>query len=356
VCTNNIDYIRMGTTVATNALLERKGERCALVTTIGFGDLQRIGNQSRPKIFDLEIRRPNLLHECVVEVDERVLLVQNLANHPHDTTRLRQCLSGEHVFIEKHLDIEGTRFKLQQVFDSGIRSLAVVLLHSYIFNEHEIKIGEIARSIGFDQVSLSSQVMPTVRIVPRGCTTCVDAYLTPVIDKYIKSFREGFDENIDNVRVSFMQSDGGLTSINSFLGSRAILSGPAGGVVGYAKSSYPQGLLPNLQQPIIGFDMGGTSTDVSRYAGSFEHVFETVTAGVTISSPQLDINTVAAGGGSMLFFRNGLFVVGPESASAHPGNRFLTPAALCKTRTRFLPGCRQRAVLNSSVNVAIFLR
>lgn len=177
--------------------------------------------------------------------------------------------------------------------------------------------------MGFEQVSISSEVMPMIRAVPRGGTTCVDAYLTPVIKRYLHSFSKGFDEGLSNVNISFMQSDGGLTPMRSFLGNKAILSGPAGGVVGYAitstmdhnsSASYDKVNHENNSFSVIGFDMGGTSTDVSRYAGEYEHVFESTTAGVTIQSPQLDINTVAAGGGSRLFYRNGLFVVGPESA------------------------------------------
>jgi len=176
-------------------------------------------------------------------------------------------------------------------------------------------VGEIAKGLGFQHVSLSSDVMPMVRIVPRGFTACADGYLTPCIKTYLDGFASGFKNELAGVNVLFMQSDGGLTPMESFNGSRAILSGPAGGVVGYAMTSYSK----EINLPVIGFDMGGTSTDVSRYAGSYEHVFESTTAGVTIQAPQLDVNTVAAGGGSMLFFRSGLFVVGPESASAHPG-------------------------------------
>ncbi|KAL4234607.1 hypothetical protein ACF0H5_006248 [Mactra antiquata] len=183
------------------------------------------------------------------------------------------------------------------------------------YDEHERKVGEIAKQLGFTQVSLSSEVMPMVRIVPRGYTACADAYLTPCIQKYVEGFASGFKGGLQDMRVLFMQSDGGLTPVESFLGSRAILSGPAGGVVGYALTTYNN----ETKMPVIGFDMGGTSTDVSRYAGQYEHVFETTTAGVTIQAPQLDINTVAAGGGSMLFFRSGMFVVGPESAGANPG-------------------------------------
>eukprot|EP00981_Chlorochromonas_danica_P003519 scaffold659_cov192-Ochromonas_danica.AAC.32 len=317
-----IDSIRMGTTVATNALLERKGERIALITTKGFADLQRIGNQSRPKIFDLEIIRPDLLFESVVEVEERVVLVTdyNTSNYP-----IEHVITGkshEKVYVEKSLDKELVRHQLLSIYEKGIRSLAVVFLHSYTFSKHEEEVKLIAEELGFEQISLSNEVMPMIRAVPRGGTTCVDAYLTPIIKRYLRSFASGFDSNFQNVKVSFMQSDGGLTPMQSFYGNRAILSGPAGGVVGYALTSEERAIQRGEKPSdiaVIGFDMGGTSTDVSRYAGTFEHVFETTTAGITIQSPQLDINTVAAGGGSRLFFKNGLFVVGPESAGAHPG-------------------------------------
>lgn len=315
VDTSRIEYIRMGTTVATNALLERKGEKIALITTKGFGDLQRIGNQSRPKIFDLEIKRPDLLYDHVCELDERVALCGD--DYDFSNQNLEAIVTGvsnEKLIILKAIDLDEVRRKLENVFQCGITSIAVVLLHSYTFPHHENVVKSIARDIGFTQISLSSEVMPMVRMVSRGCTTCVDAYLTPVIKRYLESFSSGFDSNFINVNVSFMQSDGGLTPMSSFLGNKAILSGPAGGVVGYAMTSYEKGGMP-----VIGFDMGGTSTDVSRYAGTYEHVFETTTAGVTIQSPQLDINTVAAGGGSRLFYKNDLFVVGPESAGAHPG-------------------------------------
>ena len=324
--TSRIEYIRMGTTVATNALLERKGERCALLTTRGFGDLQRIGNQSRPNIFDLEISRPELLYECCYEVDERVCLLKNRESidtiGPIDA-EIVTGTSSEQLYIEKPLDEEDVKMKLEEILRAGIRSLAVVFVHAYTFDKHEQVVKKIAQELNFEQISLSSEIMPMVRMVPRGCTTCVDAYLTPILKKYLSSFASGFDKNLSKIQVSFMQSDGGLTPMNSFHGNKAILSGPAGGVVGYALTS--SSITANSAtsqkscEAVIGFDMGGTSTDVSRYAGAFEHVFESVTAGVTIQSPQLDINTVAAGGGSRLFFRNKLFVVGPESAGAHPG-------------------------------------
>jgi 5-oxoprolinase (ATP-hydrolysing) len=210
--------------------------------------------------------------------------------------------------------------------DKGIKSLAVVFLHSYVYPEHEKLVGEIAKSMNcFSEISLSHEVMSMVKLVPRGHTACAAAYLTPKITEYLAGFTRGFDDGLmTNVRLDFMKSDGGLTPVNDFGGHQAILSGPAGGVVGYAKTSYrpvldEEGNALNKPIPIIGFDMGGTSTDVSRYDGTFEHVFETTTAGVSIQAPQLDIHTVAAGGGSRLFLQNGLFVVGPESSKAHPG-------------------------------------
>ena len=327
VDTSRIESIRMGTTVATNALLERKGERIALVTTAGFGQLQRIGNQSRPKIFDLEIKRPDLLYEEVVEINERVVLVkENNTRSKYDQSALVVGASHEQLVIEKHLDRDEVTSKLRSILDLGIKSLSVVFLHSYTFPDHELQVKALALEMGFEQVSISSEVMPMIRAVPRGGTTCVDAYLTPVIKKYLHSFARGFDSGLSTkVKVSFMQSDGGLTPMSSFLGNKAILSGPAGGVVGYAvtssmdheSSSSPSsddGASSTSSLSVIGFDMGGTSTDVSRYAGRYEHVFESTTGGVTVQSPQLDINTVAAGGGSRLFYRGGLFVVGPESA------------------------------------------
>ena len=278
VDTSQIDSIRMGTTVATNALLERNGERVALITTKGFADLQLIGNQSRPKIFDLEIRRPELLYEHVVEVDERVTLLKEGEEHGSldSNDRILTGMSHERLIVTKKLDLEEVKLRLSEILSLGIRSIAVVFLHSYTFSDHEREVRELAEGMGFVQISLSSEVMPMVRMVPRGCTTCVDAYLTPVIKRYLHSFSKGFDSNLmEKVQVTFMQSDGGLTPMNNFFGNRAILSGPAGGVVGYAKTSYNG-------TPVIGFDMGGTSTDVSRFAGTYEHVFESTTAGVTI--------------------------------------------------------------------------
>ncbi|KAJ1734172.1 hypothetical protein LPJ61_001210 [Coemansia biformis] len=317
--TSNLEYIRMGTTVATNALLERKGEPCALVTTKGFGDLLRIGNQARPRIFDLAIAKPDVLYQSVVEVDERVTLV-GYAMDPRPAARKPPAdavlgRSGEYVRVLAAPDWGAVRAKLQQVHGSGIRSIAVCLMHSYTFTEHEDEIGRIAQEIGFSHITLSSQLSPMVKIVPRAHSATADAYLTPGILQYVDGFAGGFDAGFGRIRVDFMQSDGGLAPIEHFSGLRAILSGPAAGVIGYSVTAFSR----VERVPVIGFDMGGTSTDVSRFDGQLEHVFETTTAGVTIQAPQLDINTVAAGGGSRLFFRNGLMVVGPESAGAHPG-------------------------------------
>ncbi|KUF91656.1 Pantothenate kinase 2 [Phytophthora nicotianae] len=315
VDTSKIQSIRMGTTVATNALLERNGERTVLVTTQGFHDLLYIGNQSRPKIFDLEIHMPDTLYDSVIEVDERLQLVNNEKDRlPTD----EKGISGDYIRVIKDLDVEDLTKKLQAARDDGVESVAIVLLHSYTFPRHEEKARDIATQLGFTQVSLSSEVMPMVKAVPRGFTTCADAYLTPVIKKYVASFCAGFGEGLEKVNISFMQSDGGLARMKHFHGHRAILSGPAGGVVGYARTTRPPEASA-VQPAVIGFDMGGTSTDVSRFDGKFEHVLESVTANVTVRAPQLDIQTVAAGGGSRLFYKNGLFLVGPESVRAHPG-------------------------------------
>lgn len=347
--TDKIDYIRLSTTVATNALLERKGEKHALLITKGFRDLLLIGNQSRPKIFDLNIRRPPPLYSTVIEVDERVTLVgytsdpkaeehavqfdkdgnitrgyrgkgwdgKSLAEGPGEVVR---GLSGEAVRILQKPDLEAVKKDLQKLYDEGYRSLAVVLCHSYTYPEHELAVGEVAKSVGFRQISLSSQLLPMIKMVPRGVSSTADAYLTPILKNYLDGFFSGFDEKLKDgrlrsPRVEFMGSDGGLVDLNNFSGLKSILSGPAGGVVGYALTSWD----PERKHPVIGLDVGGTSTDVSRFDGRYEVVYETTTAGVTIQSPQLDINTVAAGGGSCLTFQNGLFRAGPHSAGAEPG-------------------------------------
>ncbi|TFB01256.1 hypothetical protein CCMA1212_006848 [Trichoderma ghanense] len=319
----HFESIRMGTTVATNALLERKGERVALVTTRGFRDLLAIGNQSRPQIFDLSVSRPEVLYDHVVEVDERVTM-EDYTEDPDSVkttptpqdAQLVAAVTGETIRILQEPDLSIVQKQLAQVWDQGFRSIAVVFIHSYAYPNHELLVGKLALEMGFS-VTLSSELQPMINVVPRGTSAIADAYLTPIIRKYISSieanFRGGFSSA--DTRIEFMQSDGGLADYRKFSGLKAILSGPAGGVVGYAQTSWDE----EEKRPIIGFDMGGTSTDVSRYAGVYDHVFETTTAGISIQSPQLDIHTVAAGGGSILSWRNGLFNVGPESASAHPG-------------------------------------
>ncbi|KNF03406.1 hypothetical protein PSTG_03346 [Puccinia striiformis f. sp. tritici PST-78] len=334
--TDKIDYIRLSTTVATNALLERKGSKHVLVISKGFKDLLEIGNQSRPRIFDLAISKPSTLYDKVVEVDERVTLVGftsdpnyllpqfdfdgKILNGHHNIVRGN---SGEAVQIIKPLDQQVIRKHLIEIKEQGYDSIAVVLMHSYTYPEHEQQIGKIAQELNFNQISLSSELMPMIKIVSRGTSTTVDAYLTPILREYIKGFYSGFEDDSfmsteggkRKTRIEFMRSDGGLTDLSNFSGLHSILSGPAGGVVGYAQTSYDQ----TNKIPIVGLDMGGTSTDVSRFDGRYETVFETTTAGVTIQTPQLDINTVAAGGGSRLFWRNNLFVTGPESVGADPG-------------------------------------
>lgn len=305
----------MGTTVATNALLERKGERIALCVTRGFRDLLQIGNQARPSIFDLTVAKPSNLYEEVIEVDERVELVLDKGEDGQSSASIVKGVSGELVRVVKPLNEEALKPSLKGLLERGISCLAVVLMHSYTFPQHEISLEKLALGMGFRHVSLSSALTPMVRAVPRGLTASVDAYLTPVIRDYLSGFISKFDEGLGKVNVLFMQSDGGLAPESRFSGHKAVLSGPAGGVVGYSQTLF--GI--ETDKPIIGFDMGGTSTDVSRYAGSYEQVLETQIAGAIIQAPQLDINTVAAGGGSKLKFQFGAFKVGPESVGAHPG-------------------------------------
>ena len=311
---SRIEWIRMGTTVATNALLERKGARCALLITKGFRDVLQIGNQDRPRIFDLKIQKPDLLYEDVVEVDERLRILKDGEAEPEGAT-IMKGVTGERFVVLKPLDPDAVASDLKKIFERGIESVAVVLMHAYACPDHEVAVGKIAEELGFSQVSLSSRIMPRIKLVARGDTTMTDAYLNPHIRDYLEGFKRGFSDGLSNTSLLFMQSDGGLARADAFTGSRAILSGPAGGVVGYAIATFDEA----GGKPVIGFDMGGTSTDVSRYAGEYELVFETETAGVRIQAPQLHIRTVAAGGGSRLFFENGMFAVGPESTGAHPG-------------------------------------
>ncbi|KAK7993068.1 hypothetical protein PG991_016247 [Apiospora marii] len=318
-----IHSIRMGTTVATNALLERKGTRHAFIVNQGFGDLLEIGYQSRPRLFDLGIVKPELLYDEVVEISERLTVEE----YDEDVTKDRRPplqevpgmlvrgSTGDMLRILRPLDEEEVRAKLQAIKAKGIEAVAVCLAHSYLYPKHERRVAELARELRFAHVSVSSAVGANmIKMISRGSSASADAYLTPEIARYVSGFARGFEDgNLDGVTCEFMQSDGGLVSHKTFSGLKGILSGPAGGVVGHARTSY------DGRSPVVGFDMGGTSTDVSRFGGALEHVFETATAGVAIQSPQLDINTVAAGGGSMLFWRDGLFKVGPDSAGAHPG-------------------------------------
>ncbi|MDX2595733.1 MULTISPECIES: hydantoinase B/oxoprolinase family protein [Streptomyces] len=284
-----VDAVRMGTTVATNALLERAGERTLLVITRGFADALRIAYQNRPAIFARRIELPELLYERVIEVDERIAA---------DGTVLRAP------------DLDALAGPLRQAHDDGIRAVAVVCLHSHLHPAHEQAIGALAERTGFPQISLSSEVSPLMKLVPRGDTAVVDAYLSPVLRRYVRHVAD----ELSGVRLMFMQSNGGLTEAGQFRGKDAVLSGPAGGIVGMARMSQRAGF-----DRVIGFDMGGTSTDVSHFAGDYERVFTTRIAGVRLRAPMLDIHTVAAGGGSVLHFDGSRYRVGPDSAGADPG-------------------------------------
>ncbi|GHE36624.1 hydantoinase B/oxoprolinase family protein [Streptomyces capitiformicae] len=284
-----IEAVRMGTTVATNALLERTGERTLLVITRGFRDALRIAYQNRPRIFARAIELPELLYERVVEVDERIAA---------DGTVLRAP------------DLDALAGPLRQAYDDGIRAVAVVCMHSHLHPAHEQAVGELAARNGFPQISLSSEVSPLMKLVPRGDTAVVDAYLSPVLRRYVRHVAD----ELRGVRLMFMQSNGGLAEAGQFRGKDAILSGPAGGIVGMARMSQLAGF-----DRVIGFDMGGTSTDVSHFAGEYERVFTTQIAGVRLRAPMLDIHTVAAGGGSVLHFDGSRYRVGPDSAGASPG-------------------------------------
>ena len=291
---DQIDHVKMGTTVATNALLERKGDRTLLVTTKGFGDALRIGYQSRPHLFDLHIVLPELLYEQVIEVDERI---------------------GAQGEVVTALDEAPARQSMCVAFGTGIRAIAIVLMHGYRYTEHENRIAQIAREIGFTQISVSHRVSPLMKLISRGDTTVVDAYLSPLLRRYVEQVAEELSRDAETrPRLMFMQSNGGLTDAELFQGKDAILSGPAGGVVGMTRTAAMSGYTK-----LIGFDMGGTSTDVTHYAGEFERSFETEVAGVRMRAPMMHIHTVAAGGGSVLQFDGARFRVGPESAGANPG-------------------------------------
>ncbi len=282
--------LRIGTTVATNALLERKGERLALAITQGFGDALRIGNQARPDIFARHIVLPEQLPAEVVEIDERV---------GADGTGLQP------------LDEADARATFARLRKDGFDALAIVLVHGWKYRDHEMRLAMLARDAGFAQVSVSHEVAPLIRLVPRGDTSVVDAYLSPVLRRYTDTLQAGLPET-ESLR--FMQSNGGLAEVGAFRGKDAILSGPAGGVVGMVAASEPLG-----HNRLIGFDMGGTSTDVAHYAGDYELTGDSVVAGVRVAAPMMQIHTVAAGGGSICHYDAGRFRVGPESAGADPG-------------------------------------
>ncbi len=285
-----VGAVRMGTTVATNALLERKGEVVALAVTAGLGDALRIGYQARPDIFAREIRLPAPLYGAVIEVAERV------------------TAAGD---VLTPLDEAAARAGLQAVFDEGYRALAIVLMHGWRWTAHEVALARMAREIGFTQVSASHEVEPLIKLIGRGDTAVVDAYLSPVLRRYVDKVVAGLS---GAGRLFFMQSNGGLTDAGRFRGKDAILSGPAGGIVGMAKTAAEAGF-----DHVIGFDMGGTSTDVSHYAGAYERTSERAVAGVRVRAPMLEIHTVAAGGGSVCVYDGQRFRVGPESAGAVPG-------------------------------------
>ena len=284
-----VSCVKMGTTVATNALLERKGERTLLVTTQGFRDALRIAYQNRPRLFDRNIVLPELLYSEVIEAQER--------------------MSAQGDVIEA-LNTEALRVQLQAQFDAGIRSVAIVFMHAYRYQQHEAMAAQLARQIGFTQISTSHQTSPLMKFVSRGDTTVVDAYLSPILRRYVDQVAN----EMPGVKLMFMQSSGGLTDAHAFAGKDAILSGPAGGIVGMARTAEGAG-----HDKVIGFDMGGTSTDVSHYAGQFEREFETQVAGIRMRAPMMSIHTVAAGGGSLLQFDGARLRVGPQSAGANPG-------------------------------------
>ncbi|MCA0976753.1 hydantoinase B/oxoprolinase family protein [Qipengyuania flava] len=285
-----IAELRIGTTVATNALLERKGERLALAITRGFGDALRIGSQARPDIFARHIVLPEQLPSAVVEITERV---------------------GVDGDVLVPLDESAARAEFQKLRETGYDALAIVLMHGWKHRDHEERLAGLAREAGFSQISVSHEVAPLIKLIPRGDTTVVDAYLSPVLDRYTDNLRAALP---DADRLRFMQSNGGLAEVGAFRGKDAILSGPAGGVVGMVAAAQPLG-----HSKLIGFDMGGTSTDVAHYAGEYELTGESVVAGVRVAAPMMQIHTVAAGGGSICSFDGARFRVGPESAGADPG-------------------------------------
>ncbi|MGE0605289.1 MAG: hydantoinase/oxoprolinase family protein, partial [Xanthobacteraceae bacterium] len=288
-----IGAVKMGTTVATNALLERKGDRTLLLITKGFRDALKIGYQARPKIFAKEIIKPEMLYEQVAEISERILA---------DGT------------VEEKADEKEIRAALEAAKRDGIAAVAIVFMHAYRYPAHEQLAARIAREMGFAQVSVSHETSPLIKLVGRGDTTVVDAYLSPILARYVARVSKELDAKNSGARLMFMMSSGGLTAADLFQGKDAILSGPAGGVVGMAQTGMSAGF-----KRLIGFDMGGTSTDVSHFDGEYERAFETEVAGVRMRAPMMQIHTVAAGGGSILHFDGSRFRVGPDSAGADPG-------------------------------------
>jgi len=287
--TEAIEVVKMGTTVATNALLERKGDRVVLLITKGFKDALLIGYQNRPDIFARHIVLPTMLYEQVIEVDER-----------YDA-------NGNEL---TSINIDQVENDLQAVYNRGIRSCAIVFMHSYRYPKHEQQVAQIARKIGFTQISVSHQVSPLMKLVSRGDTTVVDAYLTPILRRYVNQVAS----QLPGVRLMFMKSDGGLVAAQQFQGKDSILSGPAGGIVGAVQTSKRAGF-----ELVITFDMGGTSTDVAHFKGEYERQLDSEIAGARMRVPVLAINTIAAGGGSILFFDGSSYRVGPESAGSNPG-------------------------------------
>ena len=298
---DRIGAVKMGTTVATNALLERKGDRTLLVITKGFRDALRIGYQARPKIFAKHIIKPDMLYERVIEVDERVRA---------DGT------------VERELDLDTLRGELERAKADGIGAVAIVLMHAYRSSDHEQRVAALAREIGFPQVSASHEVSPLIKLVSRGDTTVVDSYLSPILQRYVAQVAGDLDPEgaAERTRLMFMMSSGGLTAADLFRGKDAILSGPAGGVVGMAETGRSAGFTK-----LIGFDMGGTSTDVSHFAGEYERAFETEVAGVRMRAPMMLIHTVAAGGGSILHFDGARFRVGAGLRRRQSGTEMLPP-------------------------------
>ena len=290
---DQIEVVKIGTTVATNALLERKGDRTLFITTQGFRDILRIGYQNRPDIFARQIVLPAMLYEQVIEIEERV---------------------NAQGAVLISVNLEAAQLALQQAYDLGIRSCAIAFIHGYRYPDHENQVAALAEAIGFTQISVSHQVSPLMKLVSRGDTTVVDAYLSPILRRYVDQVSSQLSTSGQPCQLMFMQSNGGLIQAEQFQGKNSILSGPAGGIVGAVQTSIQAGF-----DRIVTFDMGGTSTDVAHYAGDYERQFETEVAGVRLRAPMMAIHTVAAGGGSILSFEGSRYRVGPESAGANPG-------------------------------------